>query len=354
MAALLLGSLPACTVNYYVGGTRPAAPATPQPGYDYDYPAPQPGPVASGPVRTPPPPIRTPPPAQPPVRDPRPPVRTPPPRHTQQPPVTQPSGPPRGGTLPTAPPKPIPQPDQPPLLPTAPPKPIPQQPQQPPHQAGELNTPDQPTTKPPLLPTAPPKPIPQQNGQLTPADEAPKPPLLPTAPPKPIPGQGLPQDGTLHPAGSDQAPQPPRGEGPAGSLTDGGGEQMAARPVLVFRKTPCLGPCPHFEASIYADGRVHYEGYRHVAKVGTHELRLPAETVREMMRQADEVGLERLKGQYMSGATDMPSTYLTYSRPGHPAKTVQVEEGAPAELMSLLTYINNQLERISGGTKADF
>ncbi|AYA35693.1 hypothetical protein D3Y59_00670 [Hymenobacter oligotrophus] len=120
-------------------------------------------------------------------------------------------------------------------------------------------------------------------------------------------------------------------------------------PVLVFRKTPCLGRCPHYEASIFADGRVRYIGYQNVAKSGTHELHLPAEVVKTMLSRAAGVGFGDLQTQYLSGASDMPSTFLTLNAPGKPSKTVQVEEGGPAELVALLNYISAELARVGAG-----
>ncbi|KAA9338208.1 hypothetical protein F0P96_05010 [Hymenobacter busanensis] len=138
-------------------------------------------------------------------------------------------------------------------------------------------------------------------------------------------------------------------EGPMASMetsSPGRGEASEEAPVIVFRKTPCFGPCPHYEASIWASGRVHYVGYRNVAKEGTYELKLPAATVTEMLRQAQEVGFSKLQDQYLSGATDMPSTYLTINR-----KTVQVEQGAPDEVMALLNFIDFEVGKVSGGPK---
>jgi hypothetical protein len=289
--------------------------------------------------------------------------------------------------LPTAPHKPIPgnaqpapqtvtdpapQPvKEPEVLPTAPPKPIPASPPapEPPVKQPEPAI-DQPvpTRQPELLPTAPHKPIPAhaepapQPVRETEQVQQPAPPVevLPTAPHKPIPSNAEPAP--QNESNNDSAPAGTRKRGsvgggaetPLGFNNNGTPAPSAGVPVLVLRKTPCLGPCPHFEASIYADGRVQYVGHRHVAKVGTYELRLPEETVREMLRQADEIGFSSLQDQYLSGVTDMPSTFLTYNRRGQPGKTVQVEGNGPDELRGLLTYINNQVDSVSGGSKAEF
>ncbi|UYZ59336.1 DUF6438 domain-containing protein [Hymenobacter latericus] len=119
-------------------------------------------------------------------------------------------------------------------------------------------------------------------------------------------------------------------------------------PVLVFSKRPCLGRCPHFEASIFADGRVQYVGYQHVVKMGAHELRLAPEVVAAMLNQANAIQFRSLNEQYLSGASDMPSTFLTLNEPGKPGKTVQVETEAPAQLMSLLNFIESEIGRLTG------
>lgn len=475
LGTLLISALSACSVNYYVGGTRYQQ-APPQPAYNYDYPPQQPPTtvVVTGPVRTPPPPVRT-----PPVRTTPPPVRTPPVRNnpgnaggghgsgtssnggsTQPgnagggllptaPPKPMPttatggtgnnsghSGPVRqpieqntgGGLLPTAPPKPMPtsgtgsgsvnhpgtqvvgtepelMPTAPPkpmptsatsgsgngsvshpgnqevgagvdLMPTAPPKPMPNaatsgtgsvsqsgsqelgndtelMPTAPPKPApGRVirenhNPGREPIREPELMPTAPPKPAPTQNQpqQTAPTE---KQELLPTAPPKPAPTNAEPASG-----GTEAPERPKRGRirevvQSSSSSNQAAPAQAAGAPVLVLRKTPCFGFCPYFEASIYADGRVHYVGHRNVAKVGTYELQVSADAVRQLLKQAEEIGFANFQDQYLSGATDLPSTYLTYN-----GKTVQSETGAPQELLDLLTAVNNLVETVSGGANPD-
>jgi hypothetical protein len=48
-----------------------------------------------------------------------------------------------------------------------------------------------------------------------------------------------------------------------------------AEPVLVLQRTPCNGRCPTYTASIFADGRVEYDGQRYVPLLGKHTLSLP-------------------------------------------------------------------------------
>lgn len=428
LGTLLISALSACSVNYYVGGTRYQQ--APQPAYNYDYPPQQPPTtvVVVPPVRTPQPPIRTTPPVRnnPPVRNPQPPIRTNP--SAGNGPTRQPGGsqPTNGGVLaPTAPPKPMPttstgsgngptrQPDRgPELAPTAPPKPMPTNPSAGSTNNGPTRQPDRghellptappkpmpsapagtvkapatnetveqhelmptappkpaPTTTtaapvreasleqqpaaPELMPTAPPKPAPTREGsvkheaQVQPAQEQHE--LMPTAPPKPAPTNAEPA-----PGGSEAPIRPQRGRIREVVQNAQAPAQSAGAPVIVLRKTPCFGFCPYFEASIYADGRVHYVGHSNVAKVGTYELQVPAEAVRRLLSRAEAVGFGSFQDKYVSGATDLPSTYLTVNRPGQPGKTVQAEEGAPDELKNLIAEVNSLVETVSGGVNPD-
>ncbi|MBC8083809.1 MAG: hypothetical protein H7Z21_11405 [Hymenobacter sp.] len=116
-----------------------------------------------------------------------------------------------------------------------------------------------------------------------------------------------------------------------------------ATPIIVFRKTPCFGTCPHYEAYIYADGRVRYEGFKYAPVEGRRELKLPLETVNTILAEARIARFAELPEKYSLGTTDLPATSLTLSPATGPAKTVTVEEGAPVELQNLLRYVEKQI-----------
>lgn len=119
-------------------------------------------------------------------------------------------------------------------------------------------------------------------------------------------------------------------------------------PVIVFSKTPCFGTCPHYTASIYADGRVSYEGFKYAPVEGKRELKLPAETVSNMLAEAKAARFTELPKKYGAGISDLPSTVLTVSPATGPAKTVTVEGNAPVELQNLLGYVQKQVEEALG------
>jgi hypothetical protein len=120
-------------------------------------------------------------------------------------------------------------------------------------------------------------------------------------------------------------------------------------PVMVFKKTPCYGPCPEYEATIFADGRVSYMGRSNVALTGAHELKLPTAVVKKALADAQKLGFGKLNAQYApKNVTDLPSTFLSVRQPDGRLKTVQVEGSAPAALQALLDYLSRELDQIAG------
>ncbi|WP_375434508.1 DUF6438 domain-containing protein [uncultured Hymenobacter sp.] len=123
-----------------------------------------------------------------------------------------------------------------------------------------------------------------------------------------------------------------------------------AAPVIVFRKTPCFGRCPHYEARIYADGRMRYEGFQYAPVEGKRELQLPVATVKTILDEARVLHFTELPERYTLGASDLPATSLTISPVGGPAKTVTAEEGVPADLKNLFDYIEKQITNSLGAS----
>jgi hypothetical protein len=127
-------------------------------------------------------------------------------------------------------------------------------------------------------------------------------------------------------------------------------KKVDSTPVIVFKRTPCFGTCPHYEATIYADGRVSYVGYRYVALTGPHELQLPKGIVNAILDDARRLNFATYDERYSQGSTDLPATVLSIRQASGQLKTVQAEEGTPPELEALLKYISTEIEKVSGGT----
>ena len=121
-----------------------------------------------------------------------------------------------------------------------------------------------------------------------------------------------------------------------------------AGPVLVFQRTPCYGTCPAYTATIFADGRVEYEGQRFVPVLGRHSLRLPPSVVANMLAEAQRIHFSQLEERYSRNTSDLPATLITVHPAGQPAKSVFAEEGIPDNLKSYIDYLKGQLDPLAG------
>lgn len=120
-----------------------------------------------------------------------------------------------------------------------------------------------------------------------------------------------------------------------------------AGPVLTFERTPCFGTCPAYSMQVFADGRVAYEGRHSVPLMGKHDLKLPAATVAEMLRQAKTAHFETFEKEYKTGATDLPSTIVAIRQPDGTLKKVTAESNAPENVKTYFTYLTAQFDQLA-------
>lgn len=121
-----------------------------------------------------------------------------------------------------------------------------------------------------------------------------------------------------------------------------------AEPVLVFQQTPCNGRCPTYTATIFADGRVEYNGQRYVPRLGKHTLSLPPATVAKLLAEAKSLHFEQLQARYAGNTTDLPATIITVRQPGAAAKAVYAAEAIPEKLQAYINLLKHQLEPLAG------
>ena len=121
-----------------------------------------------------------------------------------------------------------------------------------------------------------------------------------------------------------------------------------AAPVLVFQRTPCYGKCPAYTATIFADGRVEYDGQRYVKLLGKHTLSLPVAKVNALLAEAKRINFNQFEERYAANTTDLPSTIITVQPVGQPLHAVIAEENIPASLQGYIDYLKGQLDPLAG------
>jgi hypothetical protein len=122
----------------------------------------------------------------------------------------------------------------------------------------------------------------------------------------------------------------------------------AQEPVLVYQRTPCYGRCPAYTATIYADGRVEYDGQRFVPLMGKHTLSLPPATVADLLAEAKRINFSALADRYAGNTSDLPATLITVHPAGQPLHAVYASEGIPENLQGYINYLNGRLDPLAG------
>ncbi len=120
-----------------------------------------------------------------------------------------------------------------------------------------------------------------------------------------------------------------------------------AAPVLVFQRTPCYGTCPVYTATVFADGRVEYDGQRFVKFLGKHTLSLPVATVNELLAEAKRINFNQFNERYSGNTSDLPAAIVTVHPVGQPQHAVYAEEGFPASLKAYIDYVAARLDPLT-------
>jgi len=108
-------------------------------------------------------------------------------------------------------------------------------------------------------------------------------------------------------------------------------------PLFNMQKTGCYGRCPVYDAAIYPDGIVAYNGDENVSRIGYYEFKLTKSELNDVRRQIDDLDVLNLSATYDGDITDVPTTILTFYSSGA-AKRVRARYNIPPKLSS---FINN-------------
>ncbi len=122
--------------------------------------------------------------------------------------------------------------------------------------------------------------------------------------------------------------------------------------LIEMRTTSCYGKCPVYKISINGDGRVFYEGKRHVEKEGFYQKMLTDKEVKSLIEAFDKAKFFEFQDEYTSAVTDMPTTFVSYSI-GKDSKKIRDYFGAPNELKDLEKLVAEIANSKEGWTKAE-
>jgi hypothetical protein len=109
--------------------------------------------------------------------------------------------------------------------------------------------------------------------------------------------------------------------------------------VITLERTPCFGTCPAYRVTVHGDGEVTYEGEMFVEVTGTETYQIPEADVRELVSAFVSLNFFSLDDEYVSRATDLPSTTTSITL-GDTTKTVFRYGEGPGTLVQLENRID--------------
>lgn len=77
---------------------------------------------------------------------------------------------------------------------------------------------------------------------------------------------------------------------------------------LYYGKTQCLGKCPVFDMYLFKDGKILYQGFKNVSKLGVHVYTIKIEDVEKIKKELEKIDFttkEKL-------TRDLPNTILMF------------------------------------------
>ena len=106
-------------------------------------------------------------------------------------------------------------------------------------------------------------------------------------------------------------------------------------PLLIeLERTACMGPCPVDVLTVYADGRLRYQGQANAPRQGSYAGQLTGREQAELVQAFDEARFFNFAPAYVADVSDLPTYFLTYVRDGQRLKITDYA-GAPPALKAL-------------------
>lgn len=126
-------------------------------------------------------------------------------------------------------------------------------------------------------------------------------------------------------------------------------EEEPIKIVLVasIEKTACYGKCPEFEAKVYSDGRVLFEGKQHSDKSGLFVAQVTEEWIADIRTYAISLGFFKMADQFpdKNAISDLPNT-ITFFRHKDVEKMITNNHNAPIELTKIETFFLQKLDAL--------
>jgi hypothetical protein len=117
---------------------------------------------------------------------------------------------------------------------------------------------------------------------------------------------------------------------------------------VTLRRTPCYGPCPVYEVTVWGTGEVEYFGEAHVDKAGTHRWRISRRRLDRLAEAFERARYSRLEDGYTSrDFTDAPGCLTSIEYEDRTSRSIDHYHGDP-NAPDALTELEDEIDRIVG------
>ena len=117
---------------------------------------------------------------------------------------------------------------------------------------------------------------------------------------------------------------------------------------ISIERTMCYGECPVYKATLYASGRVVYDGKYFVAKEGRNEWKITNEKVEELFKYLIKRGIFKLNDNYTSHELTCQASCITKIKLKDGTKKTIEHYFGDSSAPKLLTTIENKIDHLLG------
>jgi len=117
---------------------------------------------------------------------------------------------------------------------------------------------------------------------------------------------------------------------------------------VTLKRTPCYGPCPVYNVTVFGTGEVEYYGEAYVYRAGTHRWRISRRRLQRLEEAFERANYLQLEDAYTSyGVTDTPGCLTSVEYDDGSSKSIDHDHGDPTA-PDALTELEDEIDRIIG------
>ena len=110
---------------------------------------------------------------------------------------------------------------------------------------------------------------------------------------------------------------------------------------ISYDKSGCFGECPTYKMTLTGDRSLNRIGIRHVDFLGSSFTKINRKNMNEIESYIRDISRDKLKPQYMTGYSDLPSITFQYSiMPGDTTTVIFEKQLAPKPIIEIVHILD--------------